>query len=66
VLLEKDGKLYRLARLDRDDIWASYDPKTALDGIDAAAGSWSDIDAEAFKTFIYRAREEGSRPPDRP
>jgi hypothetical protein len=32
----------------------------------AAAGSWSDIDAEKMEGFIYRAREGGSRPNDRP
>jgi len=31
-----------------------------------AAGSWADIDTEALKEYIYRAREEGTRPSDRP
>ena len=30
------------------------------------AGSWADIDTEALIADIYRAREEGSRPVDRP
>jgi hypothetical protein len=31
-----------------------------------AAGSWSDIDTDALIDRIYRAREEGTRPADRP
>ena len=68
LLLEKDGVVYRLERevKPREDIWSRYDPEAALEGIEAAAGSWKDIDPEEFKAFIYRAREEGSRPLDRP
>ena len=29
-------------------------------------GSWNDVDADAMISNIYRAREEGSRPPTRP
>ena len=36
------------------------------DAFRRAAGSWSDIDTEALKEYIYRAREEGTRPSDRP
>ncbi len=32
----------------------------------AALGSWKDIDADAMIANIYRAREEGNRPPIRP
>lgn len=28
----------------------------------AAAGSWSDIDGEELKRYLYQAREEGTRP----
>jgi hypothetical protein len=31
-----------------------------------AAGSWSDIDTDALIERIYSAREEGTRPADRP
>jgi hypothetical protein len=68
LVIETDGQLYRLDRVEREpeDIWASYDAKAALEGIDAAAGSWSDLDPETVKDFIYRAREEGTRPAERP
>lgn len=64
LLLEKDGECYRLER--EEDISHSYDPEAALEGIRAAAGSWKDIDAEALKAYIYRAREKGTRPANRP
>ena len=65
LVREKDGVRYRLER-EEADIWAGYDPVAARAGIRAAAGSWSDLDAEELKAALYRAREEGSRPPDRP
>ena len=67
VVLERDGELYQLNRLRaEDDVFASYDPEAALRGIESAAGDWSDIDTEAFKAFLYRARAEGSNPPLQP
>jgi hypothetical protein len=64
--LERRGEHYRLNRVERDvkDIWSGYDPARAIAGMRAAAGSWSDIDAEELKAYIYRAREEGTRPLD--
>ncbi len=44
----------------------AYDAAAALAGIRAAGGSWSDLDAEALKADLYRAREEGTRSLDRP
>lgn len=68
LLLEKNGDLYRLSRAEtgQEDVWADYDPEAALAGIRAAAGSWKDIDPEVLKAFVYRAREEGTQPADRP
>lgn len=68
IVLERDGVRYRLDRLEGENdehVWGAYDPEKARAGMRAAAGSWSDIDAEAFKEYIYRARKEGSRPPNR-
>ena len=62
VLLEKDGELYRLNRAEEEDVWASYDPQKVREAVAKHAGSWKDIDLEAFKAFIYRAREEGTKP----
>ena len=48
------------------DIWAGYDPQKVHDALDAAAGSWSDVDAEKLIADIYRWRDEGTRPSNRP
>ncbi len=56
VLLEKDGELYRLNRAEEEDIWASYDPQKVREAVAKYAGSWKDIDLEAFKAFIRRPR----------
>lgn len=71
IVLERRGVRYRLNReplsiADEANIWANYDPERARVAIRRAAGAWSDVDTEAIKDSIYRAREEGSRPPDRP
>lgn len=65
LMLEKDGVLYRLDRESSADL-PSYDAAATLAGIRAAAGSWGDLDTEALKADLYRAREEGTRSPDRP
>jgi hypothetical protein len=64
LILEKDGIRYRLDREGSSDLPA-YDAAATLAGIRAAGGSWSDLDAEALKADLYRAREEGTHPPDR-
>jgi excisionase family DNA binding protein len=56
----------RAAIEENEDIWAGYDPEEARRLIRETAGSWSDIDADALIADIHRAREAGSRPPDRP
>ncbi len=68
VLLEVDGELYRVDRMDedKDTIFVGYDPDKVVEAIDATAGSLSAEDAEALITTLYKAREEGSRPATRP
>ena len=63
--LVRNGVSFRLAR-EEEDPWAGYDPEVAIAGMRAVAGTWSVSDAETLKEYIYRAREEGSRPLDRP
>ena len=65
VVLESDGIHYRVLR-DAYDIWAGYDPDRLLATVRAAAGTLTPEEGEELKELIYRAREEGSRPPDRP
>ncbi len=44
----------------------NFDPVATLAGIRAAAGSWRGLDTEALKADLHRAREEGTRPSERP
>lgn len=64
VILDKDGELYRLDRMEHEpkDIWEGYDPEKVKAALAATVGSWKDLDAEALIADIHRAREEGSRP----
>lgn len=52
--------------LSESELWADFDQARFIEGIDAAAGSWQDIDAERMKAEIRRWRDEGSRPANRP
>jgi hypothetical protein len=64
LLLEKDGEVFRLDRLEKesDAGWADYEPDKVHAAIDTYAGIWADRDADAMIARIYRARAEGSRP----
>jgi hypothetical protein len=71
LVLEQNGVRYRLSREDEaphedEDLWADYDPEEFIEALNAAAGSWADLDADALVQDIYRWRREGSRPADRP
>ncbi len=48
------------------DPWADYDPDKLWEGVQAAAGSITEEQAEEMIANIYRWREEGTRPLDRP
>ena len=71
-VLVHDGVRYRLAPEEptgdpaKPDPWADYDPAKLRAGIEAAAGSITPEEAELWIADIYRWREEGTRPPDRP
>jgi hypothetical protein len=62
--VEKDGVFYRLVR--EDAVWSGYDPEKVRAVIQETAGSWSDLDTDALIERLYHAREEGSRPANRP
>lgn len=66
VLLEKNGKLYRLVEEPAYQDGALYDAEQVKAAIHNTAGSWSDVDPDQFIADLYQAREEGSRPPTRP
>jgi hypothetical protein len=72
VAVVRGGARFWLVRDQTDEApagrgpWAEYDPEKAREGMETAAGSWADLDTEQMIEDIYRRREEGSRPSDRP
>jgi hypothetical protein len=68
LLLEKDGELYRLERMEKEpeDIFEGYDPEKVKEAIATYAGSWAHLDTDTMIEEIYEAREKGSRPANRP
>jgi hypothetical protein len=63
ILLEKNGELYRLERMaDKDTVPSPEDVARSRDGILKAAGSWKDINTEAFKAYIKNRRQTANRP----
>lgn len=64
LLLERRGVRYRLDREGTEGVLRDEpDMAAAVASIRAAAGSWQDIDAEAFKAYIAERRRRSSRPP---
>lgn len=64
VILERGEERFCLSRAD--DLFAGYDPERVRDGLRRFAGTISAEDGERMKELIYRGREDGTRPPDRP
>jgi hypothetical protein len=63
ILLEKNGELYRLERMENEKKMPSPEEITrSKDGILKAAGSWKQIDTEAFKAYIADRRHTANRP----
>jgi hypothetical protein len=63
ILLEKNGGLYRLERMETKAPSASpSDIARSREGILTAAGSWKDIATEAFKAYIKARRRTANRP----
>jgi hypothetical protein len=65
VVLALDGLRFRVSRSD-EDLWANYDPVRVREGLRKFAGTISPEEGERIKELIYRGREEGTRPIDRP
>jgi hypothetical protein len=63
ILLEKNGELYRLERMETEGNTPSPEEVTrSRDGILKAAGSWKGMDTEAFKAYIAERRHTANRP----
>lgn len=65
VRLENDGVTYRLSRED-ETVIGTYDPAAVRDAVRAASGTLTSKEGEELKAYLYRARQEGSRPANRP
>jgi hypothetical protein len=65
VVLVRSGERFRVTR-DSDDLWANYDPEKVRAGLRKFAGMLTPEEGERIKETIYRGREEGTRPIDRP
>jgi hypothetical protein len=63
IVLEKNGELYRLERMEHAGTTLSPEEVArSRAGILQAAGSWKDIDIEAFKAYIADRRHTANRP----
>lgn len=68
VRFERKGIVYQL-RAETEgqrESQSSEDRERALKSLRAAAGSWSEIDADKVIEELYEARRLGSRPESRP
>jgi hypothetical protein len=63
ILLEKNGEVFLLERMESDMKTPSpEDVQRSRDGILKAAGSWKGIDTGAFKAYINNRRHTANRP----
>ena len=60
VILEKNGKRYRLVEEVVDDVWATYDPAQVKAALRDSAGALAGIDREALLRDIHDQREQDS------
>ncbi len=65
IYLLRGGKRFRVTR-DPPDPWASFNPDNVRAALRKVAGTLTPEEGERIKASIYRGREEGTRPPDRP
>ena len=65
IILVRNGARFRVTR-DPDDPWANYDPEKVRAGLRKFANLLTPEEADRIKEGIYRGREEGTRPIDRP
>jgi hypothetical protein len=65
IILIRNGARFRVTR-DPDDPWAKYDPEKVREGLRKFAGAITEEEADRIKEMIYRGREEGTRPINRP
>lgn len=65
--IEHKGVVYVVQRaVAADDIWGNYDPQAVVDMLEDLKHNPIDIKIQQWIDDVYRSREEGSRPEDRP
>jgi hypothetical protein len=65
IILVRNGARFRVTR-DPEDPWANYDPEKVRAGLKKVAGLLSPEEGDRIIEAIYRGREEGTRPIERP
>jgi hypothetical protein len=65
ITLLKGKRRYRVIN-DPDDVWADYDPERIRVALEKVAGTLSPEVGNQIKDDIRRARDEGTRPLNRP
>lgn len=65
VILVRNGTRFRVTR-EPADPWAAYDPERVRHGLQKVAGLLTPEEGDRIIEGIYRGREEGTRPFDRP
>lgn len=67
VVVERNGVRYLVSRAKDDkDLWADVDADRSFQILDEVVGTWSAYDTEKIIANLYEAREQGTRPSDRP
>lgn len=63
LLIEKDGELYRLDRIEKEpeSIWKDYDPEKVKEALRKSAGALAGVDTDALLRDIHEARQQGTR-----
>lgn len=65
IVLVRNGARFRVIR-EAGEHESTYDPETVRAALRAVAGTLTAEEGERLKEIIYRGREEGTRPIDRP
>lgn len=65
VVLVRGKARFRVIR-ETDDPWAHYNPEKVRAGLKKVAGLLTPEEGDRIIETIYRGREEGARPIDRP
>ncbi len=63
LILDKDGELYRVNRMEkeREDIWAGYDPVKVREALKKSAGALAGVDRKQLLADIHAQRAQDSK-----